>query len=52
MISSILNLAGPDLFIILAVASGFLTWMLIDCAAKEAVVRTRVIWLLVILFFP
>jgi hypothetical protein len=52
MISSILNLAGPDLLMILAVASVFLAWMLIDCAMKETVVRTRIIWLLVILFFP
>ena len=52
MISSILNLAGPDLLVILTVVVALVFWMLIDCALKETVARTKILWLLVILFFP
>lgn len=55
MISSMLNLAGPDLLVILTFAFvifGFYLWMLIDCVTKETDTNQRLIWLLIIIFVP
>jgi hypothetical protein len=55
MISSILNLAGPDLLVIMPcalVVFGVYLWMLIDCATKEPDPNQRLIWLLIIIFVP